>query len=278
MVDQSDDLPQYVEGHPIVDTASEAGTGRQTLAVDRSGKGPALIMVHGLGGTLNVWEPQVRALSDSYSVVRFDLPGSGRSPATERLSVDGWVSTIEALMAELGIERAHFVGHSLGTLIIQHFAVRNPQRVDHVALLGVNRAPEEARRQTVRERAAKARQEGMTSIADSVVSSALSSETQQRKPEVVGFVRELVMAQDREGYARSCEAIAESVGADLRKLSSPVMLIAGSEDKVSPVVVSERMAEELEDASLTVVDHCGHWLTLEQPRHVNTVLAQFLHA
>jgi len=248
------------------------------LAVDRSGNGPVLIMVHGLGGTLNVWEPQVRALSERYSIVRFDLPGSGRSPANGRLSIDGWVSTIEGLMSELGIERAHFVGHSLGTLIIQHFAVRNPHRVDRIALLGVNQAPEDARRQTVRERAAKVRQEGMAGIAASVVSTALSSETLQHKPEVVGFVRELLMGQDPEGYARSCEAVAESVGVDLSKLSAPVTLIAGADDKVSPVAISQRIVEALHGAKLSLLDHCGHWMTLEQPHQVNTALAQFLQA
>jgi pimeloyl-ACP methyl ester carboxylesterase len=63
----------------------------KTLAVDIDGEGDALVMVHGLGGTTNVWGPQVPALAKRFRVIRFDLEGAGRSPATGPLqSTAGW--------------------------------------------------------------------------------------------------------------------------------------------------------------------------------------------
>jgi pimeloyl-ACP methyl ester carboxylesterase len=233
-------------------------------------------MVHGLGGTSNVWEPQVRALSERYAIARFDLRGSGRSPADGALSIDRWVGDIEAVMDQAGFASAHLVGHSLGTLIAQHFAERHPERVESLALLGINRAPEDARRQTVRDRAAKVRKEGMPGIADGVIKAALAEETKRTKPEVIACVREMLLRQDPEGYARSCEAVAEAVGADLKRISCPVLLVAGSDDTVSPPAVTEKVAAELSRARTVVLEKCGHWLTLERPFEVNAALSDFL--
>lgn len=235
-----------------------------------------MLFIHGLGGTGNVWEPQARALADRFTLVRFDLQGSGRSPVRGPLSIDAWVSDIDAIMGGLGVERACIVAHSLGTLIAQHYAVRNPDRISRLALVGVNRAPEDSRRQTVRDRAAKVRQEGMLSIADGVINVALSEQTRRNKPEVVACVREMLLRQDPEGYARSCEAVAESVGVDLRRIACPVLLLAGSDDSVSPPAVSQKMAEELPEAKAVVLENCGHWLTLERPFDVSRALAEFL--
>jgi len=246
------------------------------LAVEVAGTGAPVIMVHGLGGTANVWQPQVQALADRYRIVRLDLEGSGRSPFHGPLSVERWVANVESAMARADVQRAAIVAHSLGTLIAQHFAARYPERVDRMALLGVNRAPEDARRQTVRDRAAKVRSGGMLAIADGVINAALSQQTRQQKPEVAAAVREFLLRQDPEGYARSCESVAESVGADLSRITCPVLLIAGSDDTVSPPAASQNIARELRDARVEVLDGCGHWMTLERPMAVNEHLAAFL--
>lgn len=246
------------------------------VAMEVTGSGAPIVMVHGLGGTANVWQPQVQGLADRYTIARFDLEGSGRSSVRGALSIDGWVANIEAVMTSAGLERATLVGHSLGTLIAQHFAARYPGRVQRLALLGVNRAPEDARRQTVRDRANKVRSGGMLAIADGVTSAALSEQTRQKKPEVVAAVREFLLRQDPEGYARSCEAVAEAVAADLSRITCPVLLVAGSDDTVSPPAISHNMARELRDARVAVITGCGHWLTLERPFDVNEHLAAFL--
>jgi len=245
------------------------------FAHERSGQGTPTVLVHGLGGTSNVWQPQISALETVGSVLRVDLDGAGRSPARGKLSIDSWVDLLIELMDAFELKSARFAGHSLGTLIVQHLASKHPRRVSALALLGVNRAPEEARRQTVRARAAKARTEGMVGIADSVIATALSPTTVRDKPVVVAFVRELLMRQDAEGYARSCEAVSEAVAADLSRIACPVLAIAGKDDAVSPPDASVRIASELPNARSVVIEQCGHWMTLEQPTAVNAALVEF---
>jgi 3-oxoadipate enol-lactonase len=248
----------------------------KTLSVESQGVGPPLVLLHGLGSTANVWEPQVRALADRYTLVRYDLEGMGRSPATGALSIDGWVRDLEALLDLRGIRRAHFVGHSLGTLILQHFAVAFPARVEKLVLIGVNRAPPEARRQAIRERVAKVRAEGIDAIVETVVKGGVSPHTLAEKPEVVAFVRELLTRQPPEGYARSCEAMAAAEAADAAAIAAPTLLVAGRDDAVSPVANSEGLAADLPEARVLVLEQCGHWHPIEQPAAVSRALRDFL--
>lgn len=247
----------------------------KTLAVDIDGDGEPLVMVHGLGGTTNIWGPQVPTLAKRFRVIRFDLEGAGRSPARGSLSVDRWVADIEALANALSLGAMRLTGHSLGTLIVQHFAARHPERVRSVALLGVNRAPEEARRQVVRDRAATVRAGGMEAIVNSVLTGGLAEHTRATNPVVVAFAREMLLRQPAEGYARCCEAVAASVAADLTRITCPVLLVAGAQDTVSPVAVSERTARELAQAKLCVLEDCGHWMTFERASDVTRALSDF---
>ena len=246
------------------------------LWVETQGSGDAVVLVHGLGSTLNVWEPQVRALADRFTLVRYDLEGAGRSPLVGALSIEGWVQDLKATLDALSIAKARFVGHSLGTLILQHFAVAHPEAVDKLVFIGVNRAPPEARRQAIRDRVARVRAEGIDAIVETVVKGGLSPHTLGEKPEVVAFVRELLTRQPDEGYARSCEAMAAAVAADVSAIAVPVLLIAGRDDNVSPPANSEGLAADLKHAQVRTLDRCGHWHPIEQPAAVSQALREFL--
>ena len=246
------------------------------LSVEKQGAGDPVVLLHGLGSTANVWEPQVRALADSFTILRYDLEGAGRSPFAGTLSIDSWVEDLVAILDQNKIEKASFVGHSLGTLILQHFAVKHPERVNKLVFIGVNRAPPEARRVAVRERVAKVRAEGIDGIAEGIVKGGVSPNTFTNKPEIVAFVRELLTRQPIEGYARSCEAMAASVAADVKGITCPVLILAGREDAVSPVANGEGMLAELPNAKLQVVEDCGHWHPIEQPAAVTAALRGFL--
>lgn len=248
----------------------------KTLSIESQGAGPPVVLLHGLGSTANVWEPQVRALADSFTLLRYDLEGMGRSPAAGPLSIEGWVRGLKRVLDMRGIGRARFVGHSLGTLILQHFAVAFPQQVEKLVLVGVNRAPPEARRQAIRERVAKVRAEGIDAIVETVVKGGVSPHTLAEKPEVVALVRELLTRQPPEGYARSCEAMAAAQAADASRIGAPTLLVAGRDDNVSPVANSEALAADLADARVLVLEQCGHWHPIEQPAALTRALRDFL--
>jgi pimeloyl-ACP methyl ester carboxylesterase len=97
---------------------------------------PAVMMLHGLGASLHTWEAWADGLAD-YRVVRFDMPGfglTGPDPSNDYSDARS-VAVINALMDQLGIARASFVGHSLGGRIAWQFAAAHPDRVDKLVLV-----------------------------------------------------------------------------------------------------------------------------------------------
>lgn len=98
---------------------------------------PAVLMLHGFGGSLHSWEAWAQALSTSHRVIRFDLPGHGLSepdPAGDYTDARSIQLTL-ALMDQLGVARASIVGHSIGGRIAWTFAARHPERTDRLVLV-----------------------------------------------------------------------------------------------------------------------------------------------
>jgi len=98
---------------------------------------PAVILIHGFGGSLHTWEPWAQVLAADHRVIRFDLPGSGlSSPDSSGDYTDARsLQLLRALMDDLGVARASVIGHSIGGRIAWTFAARHPERVDKLVLI-----------------------------------------------------------------------------------------------------------------------------------------------
>ena len=251
------------------------------VAVEEEGEGPAIVCAHGLGGSSNTWTPLMPALA-RHRVIRVDLPGSGRSQRVEgELSIQRFVDALLHVCERLDIGRAHWLGHSMGTIVCQHIAAAHPKRVASVALFGPLIAPTDAARAAMTARAAKARggAEAMQEITEALLGSAVSADTRERQPLAVAFVRESLMRQDGESYARSCEALAAAPAAAVETIEAPVLLVTGDEDGVAPPQAVRAMAERLHRARSTrvvVLPRCGHWTPVERPDECRRELRDFL--
>ncbi|MGR4870216.1 alpha/beta fold hydrolase [Variovorax sp. LARHSF232] len=251
------------------------------VAVEEEGEGPAVVCVHGLGGSGNSWTPLMPALA-RHRVIRVDLPGSGRSQAAEgELSIGRYVQVLLSVCTRLGVERAHWLGHSMGTIVCQHIAASQPKMVASVALFGPLIAPPDAARTAMRQRAEKARSgaAGMQEITQALIGTAISADTRERLPVAVAFVRESLMRQNGEAYARSCEALAGAQPAAVESIKAPVLLVTGDEDGVAPPQSVRAMADRLHNAPakrVVVLPRCGHWTPVERPEECRRELRDFL--
>jgi pimeloyl-ACP methyl ester carboxylesterase len=247
-------------------------------AVETDGAGDALLMIHGLGGTSNVWTPVLPAVARQHTV-RPDLPGSGRSHRVEGpLSIERFVQTMQRVCATLGLERVHVAAHSLGTIVAFHLAAQAPRLVRSLALFGPLLCPPDAARAAIRARGEKARTEGeagMQAIADGLVQVAVSAETRARRPVAVAAVRELLMRQCPDGYARSCDALADAQAASVAGIECPTLLVTGDEDAVAPAQAVRQIGERIRGAKVTVLPRCGHWTMLEKPEECDGLLRRF---
>lgn len=243
---------------------------------DSGGDGRAVIMLHGLGGTSNSFEPLLPALA-GYRVVRPDLPGAGRSAIRPnvRTLVDLSRAVTDALTARK-VRRAIIVGHSMGTLLAQYMAVSAPHRVEGLVLFGALTEPPEAARHNLRARAGTALRDGMTGIADAVAAGGLSAKTKQENPAVHAFIRESLMRQPPQGYASHCLALADAEAFVPMRIRCPVRLITGADDPVAPRAMAEKLNTGLPFSGLDILPGVGHWPMLEAPKACQKLLGDAL--
>lgn len=259
------------------------------MAVDARGEGDAVVFVHGLGGSVNAWTPLLPVLG-RYRCVRLELPGAGRShnayalgPSSAhggKISLDTHADAVLRVCDALGLPRVHLVGHSFGTIIALQVAARDPGRVRSLALFGAMAEPAPAARDNMRARAAAAREQGLFDIAEAISNIALSASTRETQPLTVAYVRESVGAQDAEGFARNCEALADARAPRLEAVRCPVLLINGDEDVVTPLSGARQLADRLSaggaSTRVEVLGRCGHWPMQERPNDSQRLLRDFL--
>lgn len=246
------------------------------VVAEVTGEGFPVVMIHGLGGTSNMFQPQMAALT-SYRAIRIDLPGSGRSPRPiDPLSIETMCEAVDRTLDGLGVTRAHLVGHSMGTMVCQMLATAKPHNVASLTLFGALAEPADATRQGLANRAKLLRSGGIADVADQIVANALSAHTRETSPAAVAFVRESITRQDPESYVRTCEALAKGTAVDPRRIAAPTLLVTGDADTVNPQSVAQALADRIKGAVFSSIDRCGHWATVENPRECNRLLGDFL--
>jgi len=138
--------------------------------------------------------------------------------------------------------------------------------------------PPDSARIAIRARGEKARKEGaagMQAIADSLLQAATSAETKAKRFAAVAFVRESLMRQDPDGYARTCDALAEAQPVDPARIICPSLLATGEEDSVAPPQSARALAEKIAGSRFEVLRGCGHWAPIEKPDECIDLLRRF---
>ena len=236
---------------------------------------PTVVLAGSLGSTHRMWDPQVEALSEHFRVVRYDARGHGESPVPPgSYAIDDLADDLVALLDDIGVERAHLVGLSLGGMTGMRVAVRNPERVDRLVVLcsSAHLPPE-----VWLERAATVRADGVASIAESIVDRWFTPAFSQAHPDVRRAHVDMVAATPSAGYAACCDAIAAmDQRADLASIGAPTLAIAGADDPATPPEHLREVAEGVPDGRLLVLDQAAHLANVEQPQQVSAAIIDHL--
>ena len=244
------------------------------MVAERHGAGPAVVLVHGLGGSSGSFELLMPAL-DGFCALRPDLPGAGRSALRPgRPGIAGLARAVGECMRAADVPRAHLVGHSMGALICQHIAAQTPEAVASLTLFGALLEPAPAARAALAERAREARNAGMAGIAQAVSGGSLG-------PDAAGgvacaFVRESVLRQPPAGYAAHCEALAAARAAPHAAIRCPTLLVHGADDPVAPLAMARSLRDRIDGACLEILPGVGHWPMLEAPARAAELLREHL--
>ena len=246
--------------------------------VDGPEDAPVVVLAGSLGSTLEMWDPQVPALAERFRVVRYDARGHGRSPVPPgSYAVDDLADDAVALLDRLGVERASFVGLSLGGMAAMRLAAREPQRVDRLVLLCTSARLGPAA--GWEERAATVRAHGTGAVAPAVVTRWLTDDLRAADPALVQRLEAMVAGTPSEGYAACCDAIlAMDLRDDLRRIVAPTLAIAGADDPATPPEHLRDIADAVPGAQLLVLPSAAHLANLEQVAALDAALLLHLGA
>jgi 3-oxoadipate enol-lactonase len=259
--------------------AERVAIGEVELAYeDTGGNGPAVVLVHGLGGSLYGWRAQTRALAEAgYRAIAYDQRGAGLSskPAGP-YSVELWAEDLVGLLDPLGVERAALVGHSMGCMVAVEAARRLGERCWAVALCGGRASWPEAAVETFQQRAELARAGRLDEVAEAVAVTGLSERCRAERPELWGLMVASIASNDPDGYAQSALGTKDGRMRGLEDLSTPLLAFAGSEDAVTPLADAEAIASAAPAGVSAAIEGAAHWCMLEAPDEVNRTLLEFV--
>jgi pimeloyl-ACP methyl ester carboxylesterase len=244
------------------------------MAYERMGDGPPLVLVHGAGVDHRMWQPQVAALADEFTVVAWDEPGAGRSddpPAGFGLA--GYAHCLDALIESLALGPAHVAGLSWGGTVVLELYRHHPERVATLILADTyagwkGSLPAEE---------VQARVQGVRSM--------LAAGAQYDPPglfagdppsEFAGLLDEMTTAARPKTLWAQLSAMAKADQRDLLpRIAVPSLLIWGDSDARSPLGVAGQFQRAIPGAELVVVPAAGHMSNLEQPGLFNDALRTF---
>jgi pimeloyl-ACP methyl ester carboxylesterase len=249
-----------------------------------AGEGPAIVLIHGMGSSLQTFRRTISLLARDYRVVAFDLAGFGLSDrALEAdLSPQGQACLTWELMRHLGIERASVIGHSLGGAIALHLAARHPEAVERLVLVS-SAVPGHVLPSWVRPF-------WHPPVLEVIVALALHDplfrewlwrggvwDSSILTPELRAVMRQpaLVRGTTR-AIVRAGLALLEEEPLDLSRIAQPVLLLWGEDDRWLDLRSARRLLQALPDARLRLVPRARHMVLEERPEEAHTIILAFL--
>jgi 3-oxoadipate enol-lactonase len=245
-----------------------------SLSAYRTGQGPALLLLHGIGSSRTGWDHQISRLKGSFTCIAPDMPGYGDSPDPAETGLD---AIAQGLAAVLDGGSAHVIGVSFGALAALALARTYPSLVKSLVLadatLGKGREPNRDRERWLMHRRA---------LAGNLASRSLERAGEIAAPGApVEVIQEIAAHMRRArpaGYLAVAQAILETDAMPwLDKIKQPALVICGEQDSVTGLAVSEALAKHLPRAKLVEIAGAGHAPHIERPDRFAHTLQEFLN-
>jgi 3-oxoadipate enol-lactonase len=244
-----------------------------------AGKGPAAVLVHAIGCDLSMWDDLAGTLvAKGVRVMRLDVRGHGASPVTPRpYTLAALAADVVALLDRCAIERAHWVGLSMGGMIGQAFALDHGERLGKLVLANTTSSYGADGRKMWEARAKAVEEGGMAAITDLAMTRYFSDDFHAGHPEAVERIRARFLQTDPRGYIACCDAIRELDFTDrLHGIRARTLVIAGEKDAGTPPAMSEEIARRIPAARLAIIAGAAHLSAVEKPREFGALVAEFL--
>lgn len=243
------------------------------------GEGKPVLFLHGNGMDMRMWQPQIEALGDNMKMILMDMRGFGASEVTELVPFSFWEDAV-ALLKHLELETVDVVGMSLGGAVAMDMAVQKPEMVSSLVLIdaGVSGYPDKLSFPVKLKPVMELAQENNLDEAKSRWLEQDFFAVSKRDTKVFGAIQQMV--DSFSGFYWQHGDLEQKMeprsGRRLAELDMPTLVLVGEHDLRDFRVMSEYIAEQIDDAVLQVIASAGHVSTMDQPEQVNAILRDFL--
>ena len=244
-----------------------------------AGEGEVLLFLHGVGGGAESWAPQLERFSDRYCAAAWNMPGYGGTPLDGAMSFAGLATGLLALLDAHGWEKVHLVGHSMGGMVAQQFAVDHQDRLHSMTLSATSpafgRPDGDFQKKFVEARLAPlAAGATMADLARELVDVMMSSGADDDGKRIAFECMSNVPADT---YAAAVECIVTfEQRANLPHIRVPTLVLAGETDTNAPAAMMQKMAEKIPGSRYVCLPGLGHLANLEDPAAFDAALQGFL--
>lgn len=244
------------------------------------GRGPTVLMLHGIGGGHLAFAPQVESLASAgYRAVAWDMPGYGHSAPIEPYTFKGLAQSCVQLIESLKVDNVILVGHSMGGMVAQEVVARRPELVSRLVLCGTSPAfgkPDgDWQREFIAQRTAPLDAgHSMAELAETLVPQMVGPGS---LPEGVRLATHCMGLVPAATYRRALECIVTfDRRGNLGNIHVPTLLLAGEHDRNAPPAVMKKMAQAIAGSTFLEMKGIGHLQNLEAPEEFDALLLNFL--
>src|SRR3982750_2026878 len=215
------------------------------VSVEGRDGGPTLMLSNSLGSTMQMWEPQMKALTQLFRVIRYDRRGHGKSNVPPGpYSIDRFGRDVLAILDDLNIERVHWCGLSMGGMVGQWLGANAPQRFGKIILSNTACYYPDPPHWPNRRQGGK--EGGIASVADAVSAGWLTADFREREPQIAANMKAMLTATPVQGYLACCEALSTlDQRALLPRIKTPTLVIASRHDVATPVASGEFIRSQI---------------------------------
>ena len=254
------------------------------IAYYKTGKGPAVILIHGLGLRSESWIEQIKILKKNYTIYSLDLPGHGQSKllSQNKLTLKGFCSEITKFIKLLNIYKPILIGHSLGALITIEIAGNNPNILKSgIAISSVYKRSKDALRK-VQKRAKEIKEKpNEETLVNKLIERWFGKSKSFKINNHAKFIKKLLFLNKKnnfEGYSRAYELFSKLDGNStktIKNIQVPMLYITGEKDLNSTPSMSKKLAK-INDHNYAVIKGAKHVVPLTHAKQCNFHLINFI--
>jgi 3-oxoadipate enol-lactonase len=236
------------------------------------GNATPIVFLHGVGSDKSVWHPQLEHFGRTRRAIAFDYPGYGDSdPAPEGTTRDDYASAVISAMHELGVDRAHICGLSLGGVVAVAMSHHAAERCASLILADTFAAHPNGL--AIYERSLEGSRD-LPAMAEARVDVLLA---QPIDPQIRREVAETMSRIDPAAYRIGAKAVWLADERDhAQEIKVPTLVLVGDHDLITPVDLSSELVDLIPDARMQVIAGAGHLSNLEKPDAFNAIVDQFI--